>query len=189
MPPINPSLSATPPADDSEKTKQPKAAKPIAPTATSHFSGVNLMSKEFDAVTPEESGGLSRILVSSLLWSILIVAVAYGGVRGYEQYAMQQLSSVSGSLAQVNASIQQLEGQRAPLVKFQSKLSEVDKVLKGHVYWSRFLDGLERDTLPEVAYSDVTTNEDGSGTGTATILTLSIIGPNLVVPSEPTFGG
>ena len=101
--------------------------------------------------TPGWSSGL--ILFSgSILFVVLLI---YGGLRfGYETYLNGQNKSLSAQADKVAQSVSPAD--EANLVKFYSQISNLESLIKNHVFFSQFLTWLERNTEANIYYNNLT---------------------------------
>jgi hypothetical protein len=100
--------------------------------------------------TPGWSSGI--ILFSgSILFIILFI---YAGLRfGYEAYLNAQISSLNGQAQKMGQSVSASD--EASLVTFYSQISNLESLVKGHVFFSQFLTWLERNTEVNVNYTSM----------------------------------
>lgn len=104
---------------------------------------------------------------AALLWHTFVVSVACVllgtiGLTLYGLYLQRQLTGVTSTLAQTNAEIKTLEKDAGDLIAFQNRLGKIRTLLDGHVYWTQFLDALEKVTLPAVSYDNLSVSTQGS---------------------------
>ena len=100
--------------------------------------------------TPGWSSGL--ILFSGSI--LFIVVFIYAGLRfGYEEYLTGQNKSLSAQADKVGQSVTPAD--EANLVKFYSQISNLESLIKNHVFFSQFLTWLERNTEANIYYNNI----------------------------------
>ena len=86
---------------------------------------------------------------------LLIVLAVFAGLRyGYEPYLNGQISSLKAQVDQLGQSVTPAE--EANLVTFYSQISNLQSLVKGHVYFSQFLAWLENHTEANIYYTNMT---------------------------------
>lgn len=101
--------------------------------------------------TPGWSSGI--ILFSGSIF--LIVVCIYAGLQfGYEPYLNGQISALENQVQKVGQSISPSD--EATLITFYSQVSNIQSLLKSHVFFSRFLTWLEQNTEANVYYTNMT---------------------------------
>lgn len=100
--------------------------------------------------TPGWSSGI--LLFSGSV--LLVIVLIYAGLRlGYEPYLNSQLSSLEVQAQKVGQSVSAAD--EANLVKFYSQISNIQSLIKNHVFFSQFLTWLEKDTEANVYYTSM----------------------------------
>jgi hypothetical protein len=100
--------------------------------------------------TPGWSSGLI-LFAGSILF---IVVFIYAGLRfGYEAYLTGQNASLSAQADKVGQSISPSD--EANLVRFYSQISNLESLIKNHVFFSQFLTWLERNTEANIYYNNI----------------------------------
>lgn len=122
---------------------------------------------------------LFQILGSAVLAGA-IVGVVYLGIRWYGSTKEQEIQAIRDSVQKVDAEIATLESNYNLLVRFQTKLSSTKNLLENHVSFLKFFDELEKNTLPQVAYQNISFSDDGSVTLTATATDYASVGKQLL---------
>jgi len=198
MPEINLSSEKTVKPVETPKPKRQAAAKdatatpvvaPVvapAPKSNRPHGGeldINLMSEEFRGHT-EEAGVAQKKIMNGALLGLLVGGLAVGGALGYAWYADQQLQDVKSQITAVNSQIAELEANRRDLSATQSVLTNVKKVLDDHSYWSKFFEGLEANTIPDVVYTGANTGVEGQVNLAAFAKDYTAVGKQLVALRE-----
>ncbi len=93
-----------------------------------------------------------RLFVFSLVLFLLSLLIYFGLKFGYENYLQNQATSVDGQLNQLSNAVSQQDQQQ--FVGFYSQLVNLKTIFASHVFSANSLPFLERDTLPQVYYTD-----------------------------------
>lgn len=97
--------------------------------------------------TPGWSSGI--LLFSGSI--LFIVALVYAGLRfGYEPYLNAQISSLESQVQKAGQSVSPAD--EANLIRFYSQISNLQSLLKNHVFFSQFLTWLEQHTEANASY-------------------------------------
>jgi len=100
--------------------------------------------------TPGWSSGILLFSGSILFITIFI----YAGLKfGYEPYLNAQLSSLESQAQKVGQSVSASD--QATLVTFYSQISNIQSLIKNHVFFSQFLTWLEQNTEANIYYSSM----------------------------------
>lgn len=100
--------------------------------------------------TPGWSSGI--LLFSGSI--LLIVVLIYAGLRfGYEPVLNSQLASAESQLNQAGKSISPED--EASLVTFYSQISNIQSLMKNHIFFSQFLTWLEANTEANIYYTSM----------------------------------
>lgn len=100
--------------------------------------------------TPGWSSGI-LLFSGSILFIVILV---YGGLRfGYEPYLNAQLSSLETQVQKVGQSVSPSD--EANLITFYSQITNIQSLIKNHVFFSQFLVWLERTTEANIYYTSM----------------------------------
>jgi|GEM_PF-417868 hypothetical protein len=100
--------------------------------------------------SPGWSSGI--ILFAGSIFFIIIFI--YAGLKfGYEPYLNSQLSSLQGQAQKLGQSVSASD--EASLVTFYSQISNIQSLIKGHVFFSQFLTWLEQNTEGNIYYTNM----------------------------------
>ncbi len=100
--------------------------------------------------TPGWSSGI-LLFSGSILFIVIFI---YAGLRfGYEPYLNGELSSLESQIQKVGQSVSPSD--EANLITFYSQISNIQFLIKGHVFFSQFLTWLERNTEANVYYTSL----------------------------------
>jgi uncharacterized protein (DUF486 family) len=114
--------------------------------------------------TPGWSSGI-MLFSGSILFITLFI---YAGLKfGYEPYLTGQISSLDSQAQKVGLSVSASD--EATLVTFYSQISNLQSLIKNHVFFSQFLTWLEQHTEANVYYTSMvfTSGNQIALTGTA----------------------
>ncbi len=86
---------------------------------------------------------------------LLIVLAIFAGLRyGYEPYLNGQIASLQKQVGQLGQSVTPAE--EANLVTFYSQISNLQSLVKNHIYFSQFLTWLENHTEANIYFTNMT---------------------------------
>ncbi|MCL4404008.1 hypothetical protein M1432_01550 [Patescibacteria group bacterium] len=100
-----------------------------------------------------------RLFVFSLVLFLLSVLIYFGLKFGYESYLQKQSDGLDTQLAQLSNQISQQDQQQ--FVGFYSQLVNLKTVLGSHAFTGNVFPFLEKDTLPQVYYTDAKFSASG----------------------------
>ncbi len=141
----------------------PKMQEPGEPSGT--FLGVNLVPEEMMS----SLGTRNRVAMLGLvaLIAILIIATGYVGMSIYESRVNNEAQSNRGQIEQIDAQLRRLNETKQKAVAFHTGTQTVLSLLDKHIYWTKFLSGLEKYTVDTVFYRSVSADQAGTVTLTA----------------------
>jgi len=100
--------------------------------------------------TPGWSSGIMLFSGSVLL----IIVLIYAGLQfGYEPYLNSQISVLQAQAQKVGQSVSPAD--EANLIRFYSQISNIQSLIKNHVFFSQFLTLLEENTEANVYYTSM----------------------------------
>ena len=100
--------------------------------------------------TPGWSSGIMLFSGSILL----IIVLIYAGLQfGYEPYLNSQISLLQAQAQKVGQSVSPAD--EANLIRFYSQISNIQSLIKNHVFFSQFLTWLEQNTEANVYYTSM----------------------------------
>jgi Tfp pilus assembly protein PilN len=110
---------------------------------------------------------------------VVILLVVIGMVYGYMFYRQSQIQGkiedVLDEISVVEREITGFQDIRAQAQALREKVDSVNQLLDNHVYWSQFLSYLEKYTIEDVYYSNLSGNTNGKITLTATARDLTAL--------------
>jgi Tfp pilus assembly protein PilN len=153
-------------------------------TSRKKDEGVRAVNLVSDTVSQEVARSTVRHN-ALLLWytfsaSCAVVLLVSIGLTLYGMYMQQQLGSISSTLASTNAQIATIEREAKNLSSFQNRLGKVRTLLENHVYWSQFIDALEKITLPSVSYDNLSVSTQGTLTLSASARNYATVARQLI---------
>ncbi len=149
-------------------SKQPAAAgNGIGKAGNAPFAGSAGMNWEVNLV-PEEALE-QEISVSRVLGLVTVAIVAAGLVFGGWLWANWYYNNVTQSIAEVNnqiaitdIKIRSYKNLQDDVAALQEQISDIKTLLDKHVYWSGVFTELEQYTSPDVYYTSLTADVNGS---------------------------
>ncbi len=124
---------------------------------------INLIPEELS----NESGGphISKKAIAfalSILGSVLLIALAYGGIKFYEDQIGSAVKTFDESIKQKKLKITEYDAERQAVEILQSKLVLLDGLLSNHLYWTKVFGKLEEYTIEDVYFIDFAASKEGS---------------------------
>src|SRR3989344_332897 len=130
---------------------------------------VNLMPEDvaakIDIAFPKKFGGT----ITTLLVVGLFIAGSYVGLLWYQNRLDQQIEAIEKDIHDLDAKITSAEVRQTEIIDLQERLKLIRELLENHMYWTKFFEMLEQNTIQEVYYTNF------SMTGTDRLI-LSAIG-------------
>lgn len=114
---------------------------------------VNLIPKEFGLATKPKHPWSE--LVRYVVVSLLLVGVAYGGLRWYEYKLTSDTTVLKAQVATLDQQIAGYTTERDQATVVQQKLTGLTSILGEHINYASFFSFLEEQTLPTVYYKNV----------------------------------
>lgn len=112
---------------------------------------VNLLPKKLAKKIIPASRWKSLSMIA--LVTVVLVALAYGGMLGVQYYFLQQTKDVQQDIATIDEVINGYAEVQSEVVVINEKIEGAKWVLERHIYWSAFFKELEKYTLPQVEYT------------------------------------
>lgn len=141
--------------------KNLKKSQAAASKKTSSTLGVNLVKDEIIDFFDWQKNIL--FLFMAIFIALFLVTVVYWGISFWgikSQAGKDEL--LSQDYYRVSREIRELEPQIQEMKVFQDELGKVNFLMKRHVYWTRFFDFLEKNTLADVYFFDFAGNTSGT---------------------------
>jgi hypothetical protein len=121
---------------------------------------INLI-KEDSGVSFDWGKNLSTIFLVFFIAAVLVAEI-YFGLDWWQNQEMIKTQKTAADVAKINKEITALNNQATEAFKYKDKVLVLSGLLNNHVYWSSFLNWLEKNTLSTVQYSSL--KGDTSGT-------------------------
>ncbi|MBN2884704.1 hypothetical protein JXE04_02150 [Patescibacteria group bacterium] len=103
--------------------------------------------------------------LSTLLFSVIVtalfVAEIYFGLNWWAEYENNRVIASELKYRQVSTDIVTLRTESDQILAFKEKVDAASSLLDNHIYWTNFLDWLEKNTLSTVTYSGFSGKSDG----------------------------
>lgn len=103
--------------------------------------------------------------LGSLLFALIIVALfvteIYLGLNWWASYESQRLTQTENNFNQVSREINSMKAESDQVSAFKTRANLADSLVKDHIYWSKFFDWLEKNTLSSVHYLGFSGKTDG----------------------------
>ena len=91
-------------------------------------------------------------LLFSLLIAALFMAEVYLGLNWWSNYESARVEEMETKFNQVSKEIKGLKGESEKILAFKQRADLVDSLVANHVYWTKFFNWLEKNTLSSVNY-------------------------------------
>lgn len=120
---------------------------------------VNLIKNEMQ-ISFDWSQHLSTLFFAVLV-TILFVAEIYFGLNWWTDYEGKRVLDSETKFNQVSQDIRALKTESDQILAFKKRADVANSLLENHIYWTNFLDWLEKNTLSTVTYSGISGKSDG----------------------------
>jgi len=157
-------VKEVPPTERGLKFTKPKISE-TEPALTSF--DVNLVPEEM--VERKIPRGKFIIMGVALVVSILLAGGIRFGLEIYYQNIIIKIEEINLEISELDQEINSYEKLQDNVKIIKNKVDNVRTALNTHIYWSKFLTELEKYTIPEVYYTGLTADVNGS-------VSLSVIG-------------
>ncbi len=143
--------------------------------------GMNLIVEERKKEVSQDflRKNIIQILGSAAIAGAIVGAI-YIGIRWYGSTREQEIQTLRDSVQKIDAEISTLEANYNVLVQFQEKLSSTKNLLENHISFLKFFTELEKITLPQVVYQNISFSDEGSVTLTASSVDYASVGRQLL---------
>lgn len=111
------------------------------------------------------------LLMVVLFITGFLVAEIYFGLDWWEQQELASSQTLSQDISKINAEVNKIKAKTEEALLYKEKSIEVTNLLGNHIYWSNFINWLEKNTLSSVRYSGLTGDLSGTYSFTATAKT------------------
>lgn len=110
--------------------------------------------------------------IASRLWkifflSLAVVVLGYFGAKFYGQKLIEQEKTITSQLSDSAVRYEKLKREEDKWTAWRDNVEATKLLLERHIYWSNIFAKLEKITLPEVYYTNISATVDGSITMSA----------------------
>lgn len=103
--------------------------------------------------------------LSTLLFAVIVtalfVAEIYFGLNWWTNYENERVLTSEAKFNQVSADIRSYKTKSDEILAFKERVDAANSLLDNHIYWTNFLNWLEKNTLSTVTYSGFSGKSDG----------------------------
>lgn len=121
--------------------------------------GVNLVPEEMLGSAAGKNRLVSLGFVALL--AALVVALGYIGMVIYQNRIVDETETIRTQIAAVDGEIKKQSAAKKTAMDFHAAANNVLGLLDRHIYWTRFLSGLETYTIRDVFYRNITVDRAG----------------------------
>lgn len=123
---------------------------------------VNLMPEELVAIPREEAKNKVWLLVFIIFISIFLITLFYIGLTWYELRINNQIKNIDLKINKIEKEIAEREQGKEEILALQRKLKAIEGLFENHIFWTDFFALLEKYTIPEVYFSNFSSDIEGS---------------------------
>jgi len=120
---------------------------------------VNLIKNEMQ-VSFDWNQHLSTLLFAVIV-TMLFVAEIYFALNWWTDYESERVLASETRFNKISQNIRDLKQQSDQIVAFKQRADAANSLLENHIYWTNFLDWLEKNTLSTVTYAGISGKSDG----------------------------
>lgn len=156
-------IPVQPPVSDTAK----KMARPVALSTPKDDAGSVLrvsLIPSAESAAPRAAMSGSRWVVMVMIATVLLVLLAYGGLRFFAMARQSQIQKLEQGVATTNGQIREKETSLAQPRRTGKQLAAARTLLSGHVQWTKFFGFLERNTLPNIGFTQLRSETTGTVT-------------------------
>lgn len=135
-----------------------EAGKPIEPKIDPE---VDLMEKNYAAAVRKEFWARLKSFSSILLLMVLLFGVAFAVLKIYQLEQIKKYNQIANDLAAAEQEISLLQSSAAQAGKLTNRALALETVVNKHLYWTKFLDFLEHNTVKNVYYLNFVAGDNG----------------------------
>ncbi len=118
--------------------------------------------------------------------TILLVLLAYGGLRVFAMSRSGEIKKLEQGVATTNTQIREKETSLVQPRRTGKQLAAARALLAGHVQWTKFFGFLERNTLPNVGFTQLRSETLGTVTLEADAASFAAAAEQIVALREAT---
>ena len=120
---------------------------------------VNLIKNEMQVAF--DWGQHLSTLFFAVVITVLFIVEIYFGLNWWNDYESERVLASETKFSQVSQDIRALRTESNQILAFKKRADIVNSLLNGHIYWTNFLDWLEKNTLSTVTYAGISGKSDG----------------------------
>ena len=120
---------------------------------------VNLIKNEMQ-VAFDWSHHLSTLFFAVMV-TVLFVVEIYFGLNWWNDYEGERVLASETKFNEVSQDIRSLKTESDQILAFKKRVDAADSLIGNHIYWTNFLDWLEKNTLSTVTYAGISGKNDG----------------------------
>lgn len=127
---------------------------------------VNLI-KDDSGVSFNFAKNLSTLFLVFFIAALLVTEI-YFGLDWWQNQEIFKMQATETEIFNLNREISTLNSQTNDAFRYKEKVAALSGLLDNHIYWSNFLNWLEKNTLSSVKYENLSGDLSGSYTFNAT---------------------
>ena len=112
------------------------------------------------------------IFLAGVIVILTIFGISWAYINWHFEKLGMKVDQFRFQMKTVEAQISPLLKTRNEMAKLESKVSKIEGILAGHIYWTKFFELLETYTIPDVYFGDFSADTNGTICLTATAKTL-----------------
>lgn len=140
------------------KSKNKEAKKPVV--SNPKILEVNLIKSDTGA-SFNFAANLSTLFLVFFIAALLVTEI-YFGLDWWQNQEMFKMQATEKEIVDLNREISALNTQTNDAFRYKEKVATLSGLLDNHIYWSNFLNWLEKNTLSSVQYEELNGDLSGS---------------------------
>jgi hypothetical protein len=142
----------------SKKNKKVSKKKPDS-SQNPKVLEVNLIKNEMQ-ITFDWSQHLGTLFFAVVVTALFVVEI-YFGLNLWNDYEGERVLASENKCNQVSQDIRALKTESDQILAFKKRADAANSLIGNHIYWTNFLDWLEKNTLSTVTYDGISGKNDG----------------------------
>ena len=123
------------------------------------------------------------LLISIMIFSFIFTS-AWWWTNDYLKKSLKEIKIAQEEIKTVEEEVESYLEVKKKIANIETKFGQAQRVLKNHIYWTRFFTLLEKYTVPEVFYSGFSGNTSGSIHLNGGTLSLQAVGRQMLAFKE-----